>query len=113
VVGITICDFSLWPDTGHRGIPMLSRWRMTEQHSGSSTELGQIKLVFLELPKFDDNRPPCTVIEKWTYFFREADNLSVVPEAFAKHPFIDALDAAWPSARCVRCSAYRQHTRSN
>ena len=30
VVGITICDFELWPDNGERKIPMLSRWRMTE-----------------------------------------------------------------------------------
>jgi len=27
-------------------------------------------------------------------FFREADNLTVVPEVLAEHPFIDALDAA-------------------
>jgi predicted transposase/invertase (TIGR01784 family) len=44
-----ICDFELWPDNGERKIPMLSRWRMTEQQTGSK-ELGQIRLVFLELP---------------------------------------------------------------
>src|SRR5262245_35602051 len=74
VVGITICDFELWPDTTDRTIPMLSRWRMTEQQTGAR-ELGQIRLVFLELPKYDTTRPPRTVIEKWAYFFREADNL--------------------------------------
>ncbi|MEZ4295151.1 MAG: Rpn family recombination-promoting nuclease/putative transposase [Polyangiaceae bacterium] len=58
VVGITICDFELWPDNGERAIPMLSRWRMTEQASGANGELGQIRLVFLELPKFDTRRPP-------------------------------------------------------
>ena len=111
VVGITICDFELWPDDEERRgrlssdaapgrastplapIPMLSRWCMTEQHSGSN-ELGQIRLVFLELPKYDASRPPQTVIEKWAYFFREADNLAVVPEALAEHPFIDAFEAA-------------------
>jgi predicted transposase/invertase (TIGR01784 family) len=92
VVGITICDFVLWPDTEARRLPMLSRWRMTEQQTGAK-ELGQIQLVFLELPKYDTSRPPQTMIEKWAYFFREADNLTVVPEALAEHPLIDALDA--------------------
>src|SRR5262245_42043519 len=64
VVGITICDFELWPDSGDRKIPMLSRWRMTEQATGAK-ELGQIRLVFLELPKYDASRPPQTVVEKW------------------------------------------------
>lgn len=93
VVGITICDFELWPDAAEGKIPMLSRWRMTEQHTGR-TELGQIQLVFLELPKYETSRPPRTVVEKWAYFFREADNLAVVPEVLAEHPFIDALEAA-------------------
>ncbi len=93
VVGITICDFELWPDTEARRLPMLSRWRMTEQQTGAK-ELGQIQLVFLELPKYDTSRPPRTMVEKWAYFFREADNLTVVPEVLAEHPFIDALDAA-------------------
>jgi predicted transposase/invertase (TIGR01784 family) len=93
VVGITICDFELWPDQGERKIPMLSRWRMTEQATGAR-ELGQIQLVFLELSKYDASQPPRTVVEKWAYFFREADNLTVVPEVLAEHPFIDALEAA-------------------
>lgn len=93
VVGITICDFELWPDSADRKIPMLSRWRMTEQHTGSK-ELGQIRLVFLELPKFATSRPPQTVVEKWAYFFREADNLTMVPEELSEHPFVDALEAA-------------------
>jgi predicted transposase/invertase (TIGR01784 family) len=97
VVGITICDFELWPDTPGRRAPMLSRWRMTEQQTGAK-ELGQIQLVFLELPKYDVSRPPQTMVEKWAYFFREADNLVVVPEVLAEHPFIDALEAARTAA---------------
>lgn len=93
VVGITICDFEIWPDSEGRKIPMLSRWRMTEQHSGAN-DLGQIRLVFLELPKYDTSRPPQTVVEKWAYFFREAESFTVVPEALAEPPFVEALDAA-------------------
>jgi predicted transposase/invertase (TIGR01784 family) len=93
VVGITICDFALWPDTEARRLPMLTRWRMTEQHTGAK-ELGQIQLVVLELPKYDVSRPPQSVVEKWAYFFREADNLTMVPEVLAESPFVEALDAA-------------------
>jgi len=100
VVGITICDFELWPDSGERKVPMLSRWRMTEQQTGARG-LGQIRLVFLELPKYDASRPPRSVVEKWAYFFREADNLTVVPEVLAEHPFIDALEAARTAAFTV------------
>ena len=57
VVGITICDFVFWPDTEGCQLPMLTRWRMTEQKTGAK-ELGQIQLVFLELPKYDTSRPP-------------------------------------------------------
>jgi predicted transposase/invertase (TIGR01784 family) len=96
VVGITICDFELWPalTLPSAAIPMLSRWRMTEEQTGSKAHLGQIRLVFLELPKYDATRPPRTTVEKWAYFFREADNLTVVPDVLAEHPFIDALEAA-------------------
>jgi predicted transposase/invertase (TIGR01784 family) len=97
VVGITICDFPLWPDDGERKVPMLSRWGMTEQQSGTNG-LGQLRFVFLELPKYDGSRPPQTVIEKWAYFFREAGDLTVVPEVLAEPPFIEALEAARTAA---------------
>jgi hypothetical protein len=74
------------------------RATMAEAHrcrqATRAQELGQIQLVFLELPKYDTSRPPRTMVEKWAYFFREADNLTVIPEVLAEHPFIDALDAA-------------------
>jgi predicted transposase/invertase (TIGR01784 family) len=93
VVGVTICDFALWPDTEARRLPMLTRWRMTEQQGGAK-ELGQIQLVFLELPKYDASRAPQTMVERWAYFFREADHLTMVPEVLAEPPFITALEAA-------------------
>jgi len=66
---------------------------MTEQKTGAK-ELGQIQLVFLELPKYDASRPPQTTVEKWAYFFREADNLVVVPEVLAEHPRTAAFTAS-------------------
>ncbi len=34
VVGITICDFELWPRKVAPLVPMLSRWQMQEQEAG-------------------------------------------------------------------------------
>ena len=49
VVGVTICNFELWPETPEGPtVPMLSRWRMQEQHTGIEG-LEQIQYAFLEL----------------------------------------------------------------
>ncbi|MFL5356899.1 Rpn family recombination-promoting nuclease/putative transposase [Archangium sp.] len=93
VIGVTICDFELWPYRESPRVPMLSRWRMQEQHGGARG-LGQLQFVFLELPKYDASRPPRTAVEKWAYFFREAIHLRGVPEVLAERPFVDALEAA-------------------
>jgi len=96
VVGVTICDFLLWPEPPKNGgppVPMLSRWRMQEQHGGARA-LGQVQYVFLELPKYRAGDDPAGVIDRWAYFFREAENLDVVPPALASPPFRDALEVA-------------------
>ncbi|HEX3474178.1 MAG TPA: Rpn family recombination-promoting nuclease/putative transposase [Kofleriaceae bacterium] len=96
VVGVTICNFNLWPDQDERGrykVPMLSRWRMQEQHSGESG-LSQVQYAFLELPKYTAGDAPRTLIDRWAYFFREAKNLSVVPSALSEDPFRGALEVA-------------------
>ena len=94
VIGISICDFELWPRKAGSRVPMLSRWRMQEQHSGTRG-LSQLQLVFLELPKYDDGaREPRTLVEKWAYFFREAENLTAIPEALSHPPVREALEAA-------------------
>ena len=96
VVGVTICNFNLWPEQDGRGgykVPMLSRWRMQEQHSGERG-LPQVQYAFLELPKYAAGDTPETLIDRWAYFFREAKNLTVVPPALSEGPFRDALEVA-------------------
>jgi predicted transposase/invertase (TIGR01784 family) len=96
VVGVTICNFNLWPEQDDRGrfkVPMLSRWRMQEQHSGEPG-LSQVQYVFLELPKYMAGDAPQTLIDRWGYFFREAKNLAVVPPILAEEPFRGALEVA-------------------
>jgi predicted transposase/invertase (TIGR01784 family) len=94
VVGVTICNFQLWPKTDKAGnfkVPMLSRWRMQEQHSGV-VGLPQVQYAFLELAKYAAGDNPQTLVEKWAYFFREAKNLDVIPPALSEGPFREALE---------------------
>jgi predicted transposase/invertase (TIGR01784 family) len=94
VVGVTICNFELWPSKDKSGqfkVPMLSRWRMQEQHS-REVGLPQVQYAFLELPKYAAGDSPQTVVDRWAYFFREAKNLNVVPPALSEGPFREALE---------------------
>jgi predicted transposase/invertase (TIGR01784 family) len=96
VVGVTICNFNLWPerdDAGRYRVPMLSRWRMQEQHNGERG-LTQVQYAFLELPKYAAGDAPATLVDHWAYFFREAKNLTVVPPALSENPFRSALEVA-------------------
>jgi predicted transposase/invertase (TIGR01784 family) len=93
VVGITICDFELWPRKDVPNVPMLSRWRMQEQTSGVAG-LPHLQFVFLELPKYQGGHDPQTLVDKWAYFFREAGNLLAIPEALKHPPVLDALEGA-------------------
>jgi predicted transposase/invertase (TIGR01784 family) len=96
VVGVTICDFLLWPGPAAQGsapVPMLSRWRMQEQHGGA-LGLSQVQYVFLELPKYGSGTDPRGTIDRWAYFFREAENLQVVPPALSETPYREALEVA-------------------
>jgi predicted transposase/invertase (TIGR01784 family) len=93
VIGISICDFELWPRSKGSTVPMLSRWRMQEQNTGTRG-VSQLQLVFLELPKYDAARPPHSLVDKWAYFFREAENLTAIPDALSHPPVLEALEAA-------------------
>ena len=93
VIGISICDFELWPQKDAPHVPMLSRWRMQEQQSGVAGLL-HLQFVFLELPKYSGGAEPQSLVDKWAYFFREAGNLQGIPEALRHPPLLDALEGA-------------------
>ena len=96
VFGVTICNFNLWTDKDAQWrfkVPMLSRWRMHEQHSGEKG-MPQVQYAFLELPKYEAGDAPTTLIEKWAYFFREAKNLNVIPSSLSEGPFREALEVS-------------------
>jgi predicted transposase/invertase (TIGR01784 family) len=96
VVGVTICDFELWPtppQPGGPAVPMLSRWRMQEQNHGAQA-LSQVQYVFLELPKYTKGATAETTVERWAHFFRVAENLTVIPPELSAEPFRTALEQA-------------------
>lgn len=107
VVGVTICDFCLWPEAPEPGaftlpiggapkdgaVPMLSRWRMQEQHTGTPG-LPQIQYVFLELPKYAAGPHPSDLVDKWALFFRDAENFDVIPPELDEEPFREAFEIA-------------------
>ncbi len=96
VVAVTICDFKLWADPHDPQaprVPMLSRWHMQEQHGGAKG-LPQVKYVFLELPKYSAGPHPRSMIDKWAFFFREAESLEVIPEELDEEPFREAFEVA-------------------
>jgi predicted transposase/invertase (TIGR01784 family) len=96
VVGVTICEFPLWPEPpvpGGEAVPMLSRWRMQVQHGGVPG-LSRVQYVFLELPKYAAGDDPQGTIDRWAYFFRETKYLGVVSPALSQAPYREALEVA-------------------
>ena len=93
VVAISICDFELWPRASGSTVPLLSRWKMRETHSGAEG-MGHIQYVFLELPKYDPAQEPTSEVERWAYFFREASELTGVPRALRGTVVGKALEEA-------------------
>ncbi len=53
-----------------------------------------MQYVFLELPKYRSGDDPRGTIDRWAYFFREAENLAVVPPALSQTPFREAMEVA-------------------
>jgi predicted transposase/invertase (TIGR01784 family) len=94
VVAVTICDFSLFKETVNGpSVPMLSRWRMQEQHT-AIRGLPQIQYVFLELSKYEAGSCPQNLLDKWAHFFCQAENLDVIPPELDEEPFPEAFEVA-------------------
>jgi len=91
VVAVAICNFTFWTDGAE--IPMLSRWRFVEEQSGIP-RFKQLRLVVLELPKYQAQDRPESTVDKWAYFFRQAARLKEVPPPLRGGPFAAALEVA-------------------
>jgi predicted transposase/invertase (TIGR01784 family) len=94
VIAVSLCDFVLWPSVpGEPDVPLVSRWRMQEAQ-GARVALGQVRYVFVELPKLAMDRLPTTAAEEWAWVFRHAETLDAIPEALKDPQPRAALEAA-------------------
>lgn len=78
VIALTIADFEMFP-TINRPI---SRFGFKEKDLLIDYPIGDLEMVFLELPKFNLPLDQLnTLTEKWIYFLRHAPDLDLVPDS--------------------------------
>ena len=84
VVAVTITDFTMFPDL----LRVVSRFRLRADENSAICQK-DLELVFAELPKFTKKEADLTTtLERWLYFLKTADDLTVIPESLAVEPAI-------------------------
>ena len=97
VIALTITDFEMF--TGNERI--ISRYRLKEKDDLTDYS-DDIELVFVELPKFQKSLNELeTLVDKWLYFLKSANQLETVP---AKLKSVPALDHAFTVAQQSKLS---------
>lgn len=92
VIALTITDFKLFPTTDK----VISCFYFQEAEEHLAYQENELKLVFVELPKFTKKLEDLeTVVDKWIYFVKEAPSLEVIPEKMREVPQLEkALNIA-------------------
>ena len=92
VIALTITDFYLFPTTGN----VINHFHFQEETQRISYQENELKMVFVELPKFTKTLEELeTVTDKWIYFLKEAPTLEVIPEKMREIPPLEqALNIA-------------------
>jgi predicted transposase/invertase (TIGR01784 family) len=72
----------------------------THEHKRSAAQLKDLDFNFIELPKFNKTEKELqTLVEKWVYFIKNAENLTVVPAAIGdkglKSAYTEADQHTW------------------
>ncbi|HBB34125.1 MAG TPA: transposase [Cyanobacteria bacterium UBA8803] len=85
VIALTITDFEMFPNS-----PMvISRFVYKEETTNLTYKENDIKLIFVELPKFQLELPQLeSLTDKWIYFMKYARTLQEVPETMDVIPEI-------------------------
>ncbi len=88
VIGLTITNFKMFSKKQVNGV--LSRFALYDQEHKLEYPMKDIELVFVELTKFKKKLEELeTIMDKWLYFLRYADELEDVPAAMKGEPAID------------------------
>ncbi|NEO73781.1 Rpn family recombination-promoting nuclease/putative transposase [Moorena sp. SIO3H5] len=86
VIALTITDFKLFPSTEK----VISCFYFQEEEDHLPYQENEVKLVFVELPKFTKQLEELeSVIDKWIYFIKEAPNLEIIPDKFREIPQLE------------------------
>lgn len=84
VIALTITDFEMFPSHDR----IISRYRKEKDDLSNYSD--DIELVFVELPKFEKTLEQLeTLVDKWLYFLRSANQLERVPLTLKQVPAID------------------------
>jgi predicted transposase/invertase (TIGR01784 family) len=91
VIALTITDFDMFEQSDR----VISRYRLKE-NSDLTDYIGDIELVFAELPKFNKGVDELvTLMDKWLFFLKEANRLDAVPASLDQESAIhDAFEVA-------------------
>ncbi|NQZ08533.1 MAG: Rpn family recombination-promoting nuclease/putative transposase [Algicola sp.] len=95
VIAVTITNFVLFPERSS----VISKYKLRAEDGDVYSD--DLELVFAELPKFENTEQQLdSIVEKWLFFLKHADDLSVIPETLSQVPEIkQAFDianrAAW------------------
>jgi predicted transposase/invertase (TIGR01784 family) len=85
VIALTITDFEMFP--GNERI--ISRYRLKEKDDLTDYS-DDIELIFVELPKFTKELNDVeTLLDKWLYFLKSANQLTSVPPKMGEIPAIN------------------------
>ncbi len=98
VIALTITDFQLFPDTDK----IITRFYFQEEEQEEEKEeklayqKDELKLVFVELPKFTKKLEDLeNAMDKWIYFIKEASSLELIPDNLKEIPQLEkALNIA-------------------
>ena len=86
VIALTITDFKLF----HSSDKVISCFYFQEEEDHLPYQENELKLVFVELPKFTKQLEDLeSVIDKWIYFIKEAPNLEIIPDNFREIPQLE------------------------
>ncbi|WP_026794582.1 MULTISPECIES: Rpn family recombination-promoting nuclease/putative transposase [Planktothrix] len=85
-IGVAVTDFIMFNE--HNKV--ISQFTLKEDELQVNYQHSPLKLVFVELPKFNKTLEELTTItDKWLYFLRKAPDLEVVPESMLIVPEIE------------------------
>ncbi|WP_254033675.1 Rpn family recombination-promoting nuclease/putative transposase [Planktothrix agardhii] len=85
-IGVAVTDFIMFNE--HNKV--ISQFTLKEDELQVNYQHSPLKLVFVELPKFNKTLEELTTItDKWLYFLRKAPDLEVLPESMLIVPEIE------------------------